>query len=134
MGAPPRATGYECMFENGPKVRVVIYVSLRILVGISFVLVPTIEDVLYLRIFAPEGSLIGNSRSLGLVNVYKRLADGGNTVPPGTVFTETNEPTLVVGDLNGHTPFTELLQDLSHGKAGVENCTCVQPHCTVTAY
>jgi len=102
-GNPPRAPGYECIFQNGPKVRVVIYHSLRVLVGISFVLVPTVEDVLYLRIFAKEGRLVGNSPLLGLVNVYNRLANGGNTVPPGTVFTQMNKPTLVGGDLNCHT-------------------------------
>jgi len=115
-GAPLRAPGYECIFRSGPKVRVVIYISLRVMVGISFVLVPTEEDVLYLRIFAKEGRLVGNGRSLGLVNVYNRVVDGGNTVPPEAAFVETNEPTLVVGDMNCHTAFTDPLRQLGQGE------------------
>ena len=93
-----------------------IYVSLRVMVGISFVLVPMEEDVLYLRIFAKEGRLVGNGRSLGLVNVYNRVVDGGNTVSLETAFVETNEPTLVVGDMNCHTAFTDPLRELGHGE------------------
>jgi len=80
------------------------------------VLVPNVEDVLYLWGFAKEGRLVGNSRALGLVNVYNKLMEGGHTVLPEAVFTEINESTLVVGDMNSHTVFTDPLWKRGHGE------------------
>jgi len=53
-GDPLRAPGYECVFQKVGKIRVCTYVSLRVLLEISFVLVPTVDDVLYIRVFARE--------------------------------------------------------------------------------
>jgi len=94
----------------------VIYISLCVLVGVSFVKVPTVEDILYLRSFAKEGRLVGNSQSLRRVNVYNMLVDGVNTVSLEAAFTEMNKPTLVVGDMNSHTAFTDQLWELSQGE------------------
>ena len=108
-GCPLRAPGYECIFRNDPKVRVATNVSLRVLVGVSFVVIPTSEDVLYLRVFGKGGCLVGRSIFFGLINVYNRQVEGSSSVDPKMVFAETREPTLVVGDLNVHTAFTDPL-------------------------
>jgi len=92
------------------------YVSLRVLLDISFVVVPGDQDILYLRIFAKEGWLLGNNRSLGIINTYNRQAEGGHTVAAEDLFVETNEPTLVVGDLNIHTAYTDPLRNLEPGE------------------
>ena len=115
-GEPLRAPGYECLFLKSVKVRVCTYVSLRILADISFVVVPREDDVLYLRVFAKEGKLVGQSRSFALLNAYNREVDGGHLVKPDLLFISTNEPTLVVGDLNIHTSFTDPLRNLSSGE------------------
>jgi len=59
-GQPLRAPGYECISLNADDVRIRTYVSLRVLLDISFVVVSRDQDILYLRIFAKEGSLLGN--------------------------------------------------------------------------
>jgi len=59
-GQPLRASGYECISLNAEKVRVCTYVSLKVLLDISFVVVPRDQDILYFRIFVKEGSLLGN--------------------------------------------------------------------------
>jgi len=115
-GQPLRAPGYECISLNADKVRVCTYVSLKVLLDISFVVVPRDQDILYLRIFAKEGSLLGNHRSLGIINTYNRPAEGGHTVTAESLFTETNEPTLVVGDLNVHTAYTDPMRNLEPGE------------------
>jgi len=51
-GQALRAPGYECISLNTDKVLVCTYVSLRVLLDISFVVVPRDQDILYLRIFA----------------------------------------------------------------------------------
>ena len=115
-GQPLRAPGYECISLNADKVRVCTYVSLKVLLDISFVVVPRDQDILYLRIFAKEGSLLGNHRSLGIINTYNRRAEGGHTVTTESLFTETNEPTLVVGDLNVYTAYTDPIRNLEPGE------------------
>jgi len=59
-------------FSEDRKVRVCTYVSLRVVLEVSFVIFPTIEDVLYLRVFAKNGRLVGQSRSIRIVNAYNR--------------------------------------------------------------
>src|ERR1700710_47351 len=81
-GNPLRAPGYECIFQSSPKVRVATYISLRILVSVSFVIAPASEDVLYLRIFGKKERLVGRSISFGLINVYNRQVEGSNSVDP----------------------------------------------------
>jgi len=49
-GQPLRAPSYECISLNANKVRVCTYVSLKLLLDISFVVVSTNQDILYLRI------------------------------------------------------------------------------------
>jgi len=115
-GQPLRGPGYECISLNAEKVQVCTYVSLKVLLDISFVVVPRDQDILYLRIFAKEGGLLGNRRSLGIINIYHRPAKGGHTVTAETLFTETNEPTLVVGDLNIHNAYTDPMSDLEPGE------------------
>jgi len=115
-GQPLRAPGYECISLNANKVPVCTYVSLKVLLDICFVVVPSNQDILYLRIFAKEGCLLGNHRSLGIINTYNRPAQGGDRVTTETLFTETNEPTLVVGDLNVHSAYTDPMRNLELGE------------------
>ena len=115
-GQPLRAPGYECISLTTTKVRMCTYVSLRVLLDISFVVVPRDQDILYLRIFAKEGFLLGNNRSLGIINTYNRQAEGDHTVTAEDLFVETNELTLVVGDLNIHTAYTDPLRSLEPGE------------------
>jgi len=115
-GQPFRAPDYECISFNADKVRVWTYVSLRVLVDISFGVVPRDHNILYLRISAKEGSLLGNDRSLRIINAYNRPAEGGHTVTGKGLFTETHEPTLVVGDLNVHTAYTDPMRNLKPGE------------------
>jgi len=84
-----------------------MYLSLKILPNISFVMISRSEDICHLRVFAREGRLVGQSHSFGLINIYNRQRSGGNTVPADELFLETCEPILVVGDLNVHTSLTE---------------------------
>jgi len=115
-GQPLRAPGYECISLNANKVRVCTYVSLKLLLDISFVVVSSNQDILYLRIFVEEGSLLGNHRSLGIINTYNRPAEGGHRVTAKSLFTESNKPTLVVGDLNVHTAYTDPMRNLEPGE------------------
>ena len=114
-GQPLRAPSYECISLNADKVRVCTYVSLRVSVDISFDVVPRDQDILSLRISAKEGSLLGNYRSLRIINPYNRPAEGGHTITGEGLFTETNETTLVVGDLNVHTAYTDPMRNLKPG-------------------
>jgi len=54
--------------------------------------------------------------SLRIINTYNKPAEGGHTVAAESCFTETNEPTLVVDDLNIHTPYTDSMRSLEPGK------------------
>ena len=112
-GEPLRAPGYECVFQKTRKVRACTYVSLRVLLEVSFVIFPCVEDVLFLRVFAKEGRLLGQSRSIGIANVYNRQGADGHSAPAESIFPETPEPTLVVGDLNIHTSLTDPMRVLS---------------------
>jgi len=112
-GDPLRAPGYECIFQKTEKVQVSTYISLRVLWKISFVIFPCIEDVLYWRIFTKEGKLVGESKSAGIVNAYKRRTEEGNSVQAESLFRETNKPTIIVGDLNVHTSLTDPMRVLS---------------------
>ena len=80
---------------------------------VSFVIFPCIEDVLYLRVFAKSGRLVGLSQSVRIVNTYNRHTAEGLTVPADALFGETIEPTLVVRDLNIHMAMTDSIRDLS---------------------
>jgi len=115
-GQPRRAPGYECILLVTSKVGVCTYVSLRVLLDISFVVVPREQDILYLRVFVKEGFLLGNNSSFGIINTYNRQAEGGHTVSAENLFTETNELTLVVGDLNIDTVYTDPLRSLELGE------------------
>jgi len=79
-------------------------------------MVPRDQDILYLRIIAKEGSLLGNHQSLGIINTYNRPAEGGHTVTAKSLFAKANEPTLVVGDLNIHTTYTDPMRNLKPGE------------------
>jgi len=56
-----------------------------------------------MRISAKEGFLLGNNRFFGIINTYNRREDGDHIVNAKNLFTERNELTLVVSDLNLHT-------------------------------
>jgi len=51
-----------------------------------------------------------------MINAYNRPAEGGHTVTTESLFTKTNEPTLVVGDLNIHTAYTDPMRNLEPGE------------------
>jgi len=80
---------------------------------ISFPIFPCLDDVLYLRIFAREGKLVGQSRSAGIVNAYNRHMEEENLVPAESIFRETNEPTIVVSDPNINMSLTDPMRILS---------------------
>ena len=67
---------------------------------------------MYWRIFTKEGKLVGESKSAGIVNAYKRRTEEGNSVQAESLFRETNKPTIIVGDLNLHTSLTDPMRVL----------------------
>lgn len=108
-----RAPHYECVFQKRRKVKVCTYVSLTVLLEVSFIIFPCVEDVLCLRVFADKGRLLGQSWSVDIANAYNRQGREGLYVPAEGIFPETPEPTLVVGDLNIHTSLTDPMRVLS---------------------
>jgi len=112
-GDPLKAQGYECIFQKTEKVRVCTYISLRVVREISCVILPCIDDVLYLRIFAKEGKRVGQSRSVSVVNAYNRRTEEGNSILAESLFRQTNDPTIIVGDLNVHRSLTDPMRILS---------------------
>jgi len=89
-----------------------------VLLDVSVVVVPRDQDIMYFKIFAKEGSLLSSHWSRGIINTYNRAAKGGHTVTAQSLFTETNEPTLVVGDLNVHTAYTDTMRSLEPWERG----------------
>ena len=51
--------------------------------------------------------------SFSLINTYNRQVDGVNTVKAADLFTDDFHPSLVVGDLNVHTLYTDPTRDMS---------------------
>ena len=114
-GQPLRAPGYKCISFITSKVRVCTYVTFRVLLDISFVVVPKDQDIQYKRVFAKKAFLLHNNRFFGIINTYVRQAEGGHTVTAKDLFIERNEPTLVVRDLNIHTAYTNPVRSREPG-------------------
>ena len=55
---PLRAPGYECIFQKKSKVWVCTYVSVRVLLEVSFVIFRCVDDNLFLPVFAKERRLL----------------------------------------------------------------------------
>jgi len=105
-GQPLRAPGYKCISFITSKLRVCTYITFRVLLDISFVVVPKEQEIQYKRIFAKKAFLLRNNRFYGIIDTYVQQAEGGHTVTAKDLFIERNKPTLVVRDLNIHTHYT----------------------------
>ena len=55
-----------------------------------------------------DGSkVIGGHERFSLIYTYNRQVDGNNTVSPTNLFTDNGNPSIIVGDLNVHTMYTD---------------------------
>ena len=81
---------------------------------------PTI-DVLRLVLSRNNGRpVLGGFDSFTLINTYNRQVEGVNTVQAANMFTEDFHPSLVVGDLNVHTLYTDPTRNMwsAEGRKG----------------
>jgi len=63
-----------------------------------------------------ERPVLGGFDSFSLINTYNRQVDGINTVKAADLFTDDFHPSLVVGDLNIHTLYTDPTRNMSSTK------------------
>jgi len=59
------------------------------------------------------GKVVGGHERFSLINTYNRQVDGNNTVSRVDLFTNNTNPSLMVGDLNVHTMYTDPERDMS---------------------
>ena len=115
QGSPLRAPGFQCFVSNifGFKKRVAIYVNLSLAKDFNYLCFSPTADVLRLILSRNDGRpVLGGFNSFSLINTYNRQVDGVNTVKAADLFTDDSHPSLVVGDLNVHTLYTDLTRNM----------------------
>ena len=60
--------------------------------------------------------VLGGFDSVSLINTYNRQVDGVNTVKGADLLTDDFHPSLVVGDLNVHTLYTDPSRNRTSAK------------------
>jgi len=116
QGSPLRAPGFQCYVSNifGFKKRVATYVNLSLAKDFNYLCFSPTVDVLRLVLSRNDGRpVLGGFDSFSLINTYNRQVDGVNTVKAADLFTDNFHPSLVVGDLNVHTLYTDPTRDMS---------------------
>jgi len=116
QGSPLRAPGFQCYVSNivGCKKRVATYVNLLLARDFNYLCFSPTIDVLRLVLSRnDERPVLGGFDSFSLINTYNRQVDRVNTVKAADLFTDDFHPSLVVGDLNVHTLYTDPTRDMS---------------------
>jgi len=113
-GSPLRVPVFQCYVLNifGFKKRVATYVNLSLAKDFNYLCFSPTVDVLRLVLSRNDGRpVLGGFDSFSLIN--NRQVDGVNTVKAADLFTDDFHPSLVVGDLNVHTLYTDPTRDMS---------------------
>jgi len=116
QGSPLRTPGFQCYVSNifGFKKRVATYVNLSLAKDFNYLCFSPTVDVLRLVLSRNDGRpIVGGFDSFSLINTYNRQVDGVNTGKAADLFTDDFHPSLVVGDLNVHTLYTDPTRDMS---------------------
>ena len=115
QGSPLRAPGFQCYLSNvfGFKKRVATYVNLSLAKDFNYLYFTPTVDVRRLVLSRNDGRLVlGGFDSFSLINTYNRQVDGVNTVKAAPLFTDDFHPSLVVGELNVQTLYTDPTRNM----------------------
>jgi len=116
QGDPLRAPGYQCFSSNviGQKKRVATYVNYFLTECFNYLCVSPVADVLHLLMSRNDGGkVVGGPERFSMINTYNIQVDGNNTVSPANLFTDYTNSSLIMGNLNVHTMYTDPERDMS---------------------
>ena len=113
-----RAPGYICIAPpTSKKIRVCTYVRKDFAELVSFrVLNFSFDSLLGISFETSSGCLIGGWKEFILTNVYNTPSGEGMVVAPERLFHDFDCPSLVCGDFDVHTIFTDPLRDINSGE------------------
>ena len=80
----------------------------------NYLYVSPAADVVHLLMSRNDrGKMVGGHQRFSLINTYNRQVDGNNTVSSANLFRDNTNPSLIIGDLNVHTMYTDPERDMS---------------------